>query len=352
MRKILFIDRDGTILREPEDEQIDSFGKMEFVPHCISALSFIRRHTDYMFVMVSNQDGLGTSLFPEDTFWPVHNLMLGILESEGVLFDAIHIDGSLPEERKDTRKPGTEMLAEYLDESKYDLGASYVIGDRESDRQLAHNLGCRWLYPDWERVKEILCTSGMRRAHIKRETRETNIDIELNLDGSGIADISTGLGFFDHALSQIARHGNIDLSIKCKGDLYVDQHHTIEDTAICLGQALAEATGDKRGMERYGYALPMDDCLCMTAVDFGGRAWLVWDVEFSREMIGDCPSEMFFHFFKTLSDNARINLYIKAIGENNHHKAECIFKCFSRAIKAAVRRDPEHLVLPTSKGIL
>ncbi len=352
MKRILFIDRDGTILREPEDEQIDSFEKFSFVPHCITALSFIRRHTDYGLVMVSNQDGLGTDSYPEKDFLPTHNLMLNILRGEGVEFDAIHIDRSFPSDNSPLRKPGLGMLGEYLNKDAYDLAGSYVIGDRESDRQLAKNLGCHFLLPDWEHVREVVCTTGARVAQVRRTTRETDIEVSLNLDGQGNADIKTGLAFFDHILEQIARHGNIDLTIHCKGDLHVDEHHTIEDVALTLGDALSRAVGDKRGMERYGYALPMDDCLAQVALDFGGRPWLVWDVTFTRERIGDVPTEMFPHFFKSLSDSARINLNIAARGENNHHKIESVFKALAKALKMAVRRDPDHLTLPSSKGIV
>ncbi len=352
MRKILFIDRDGTILQEPEDEQIDAYEKFHFVPGCITALSFIRRHTDYLLVMVSNQDGLGTSLYPEENFWPTHNLMLETLKGEGVEFDAIHIDRSLPADNAPTRKPRTGMLERYLNAEEYDLRGSYVIGDRESDRQLADNLGCQFLLPDWEHVREVVCTTGARKAEVRRTTRETDISLSLNLDGEGKADIATGLGFLDHMLEQIARHGNIDLSLHCKGDLNVDEHHTMEDTALVLGEGLLKALGDKRGIERYGYTLPMDDCLCQVALDFGGRAWLVWDVEFTRERVGDVPTEMFLHFFKSLSDSAHMNLHISAQGENNHHKIEGVFKALARALKMAVRRDPDHLTLPSSKGTL
>ncbi|MCD8302869.1 MAG: bifunctional histidinol-phosphatase/imidazoleglycerol-phosphate dehydratase HisB [Prevotellaceae bacterium] len=353
MRKILFIDRDGTILQEPEDEQIDAYEKFHFVPGCITALSFIRRHTDYLLVMVSNQDGLGTSLYPEENFWPTHNLMLETLRGEGVEFDAIHIDRSLPAEGAPTRKPRTGMLERYLNSEEYDLRGSYVIGDRESDRQLAAGLGCQFLLPDWAHVREVVCSTGARKAEVRRATRETDISLSLNLDGEGKADIATGLGFLDHMLEQIARHGNIDLSLHCKGDLNVDEHHTMEDTALVLGEGLLKALGDKRGIERYGYTLPMDDCLCQVALDFGGRAWLVWDVEFTREMVGDVPTEMFRHFFKSLSESAHMNLHISARGENNHHKIEGVFKALARALKMAVRRDPDHLLtLPSSKGTL
>jgi len=350
MKKVLFIDRDGTILKEPADEQIDSFEKFAFLPGCISALSFLRKHTDYLFVIVSNQDGLGTSSYPEKDFWPTQNLMLDILRGEGVEFDAIHIDRSFPEDGLNTRKPGLGMLQEYLGED-YDLPHSFVIGDRNSDRQLAANLGCKFLLPEWEKVKEIVY-AGLRTAEVVRRTRETDIVVRLNLDGNGESDVSTGLGFFDHMLEQIARHGNIDISIHCNGDLCVDEHHTIEDTALALGDCLRKALGDKRGIERYGYCLPMDDSLCQVSLDFGGRPWLVWDAEFHRERVGDMPTEMFLHFFKSLSDTAGMNLNIKAEGQNEHHKIECIFKALARAMKMAIRRDIEHMQLPTSKGVL
>lgn len=350
----LFIDRDGTILQEPADEQIDSFEKFHFVPGAISALRFLRQHTDYRFVMVSNQDGLGTESYPEEDFWPTQNLMLEILAGEGVTFDDILIDRSFPEDNLPTRKPGTAMLTAYTDGS-CDLAHSFVIGDRESDALLAQNLGAQALIlcedMDWEKVVEFVY-AGERKASVRRTTRETDIAITLNLDGTGKSQISTGLGFFDHMLEQIAKHGGIDLEIQVKGDLHVDEHHTIEDTALALGEALLKALGDKRGIERYGYTLPMDDCLCSVALDFGGRPWLVWDAEFKRERIGEMPTEMFLHFFKSLSDAARMNLNIKANGQNEHHKIEGIFKALARSIRMAVRRDIHHMQLPSSKGVL
>ncbi len=352
MRRLLFIDRDGTILEEPEDEQIDSLEKFRFVPGCITALSYIRRHTNYSLVMVSNQDGLGTPLFPWETFWPSQNLMLSTLKGEGVEFDAIHIDRSLPSEGAATRKPGLGMLGEYLDKEKYDLGGSFVVGDRDSDRELARNLGCQFLLPDWEHVREVVCTSGARIANVRRVTGETDIEVTLNLDGQGKTDISTGLGFLDHMLEQIGRHGGFDLSLHARGDLNVDEHHTMEDVAITLGTALEKALGDKLGLERYGFTLPMDDCLAEVALDLGGRPWLRWDVEFTCERLGNVPTEMFFHFFKSLSDNAHMNLSISVRGDNNHHKAEAIFKALARALRMAVRRQPELMVLPSSKGTL
>ena len=353
-QRLLFIDRDGTILREPEDEQIDSFEKFRFLPGVIRNLHFLRTHTDFLFVMVSNQDGLGTSSYPEDDFWPTHNLMLQTLHDEGIDFDDILIDRSFPHENLPTRKPGTAMLSQYL-EGDYDLANSYVIGDRETDAQLARNLGCKALILNdelnWDKVAELLF-AGERTAQVRRTTKETDIDVSLNLDGHGTADIATGLGFFDHMLEQIARHGNIDLKIHVSGDLHVDEHHTIEDTALALGECLARALGDKRGIERYGYTLPMDDCLCTVALDFGGRPWLVWDAEFSREYVGDVPTEMFLHFFKSLSDTARMNLHVRAEGQNEHHKIEGIFKAFARSLRMAVRRDIYRYELPSSKGVL
>ena len=351
MKKILFIDRDGTILKEPEDEQIDSFQKFQFVPGAIGALSFIAAHTDYQFVLVSNQDGLGTDSYPESDFWPTHNLMLDILQGARIAFAAQHIDRSFPEDNLPTRKPGTAMLAQYINDAEVDMSDCYVIGDRENDRLLAQNLGCRYLFPDWEKVREIVL-AGSRVAEVRRTTKETDIYIRVGLDGNGESNISTGLGFFDHMLEQIAKHGNIYLTVTCNVDLHVDEHHTIEDTALALGTCLLKALGDKRGIERYGFALPMDDCLCQVALDFGGRPWLVWNVEFRREKIGEMPTEMFLHFFKSLSDAAQMNLNIKAEGSNEHHKIEGIFKAFARSLKMAVKRDVEHFNLPSSKGVL
>ncbi len=367
MKKALFIDRDGTLIKEPADEQIDAFEKLAFVPGVMRNLAFIRQKLDYEFVMVSNQDGLGTEAFPEDTFWPVHNLMMRTLEGESVTFDDVLIDRSFPEEHLPTRKPGTAMLGRYTS-GGYDMEACWVIGDRETDAQLALNLGCRALilkekdedsfsderirYVDsWDRIAEILF-AGERKARVRRTTKETDIEVRLDLDGSGRCDIRTGLGFFDHMLEQIGKHGGMDLYIRTEGDLQVDEHHTIEDTALALGECLLRALGDKRGIERYGYCLPMDDCLCCVALDFGGRPWLVWDAEFRREKVGDVPTEMFFHFFKSLSDAARMNLNIKAEGVNEHHKIEGIFKALARSLKMAVRRDIYHYELPSSKGVL
>ena len=354
MKKALFIDRDGTIIREPADEQIDSFEKLEFVPGAISALRQIARKTNYELILVSNQDGLGTASFPENTFWPIHNFIIQTLRGEGIEFSAQHIDRSFPDDNKPTRKPGTAMLTAYM-QGDYDLNNSFVIGDRETDRQLAHNLGAKALIlseqTDWAKIEQIVI-GGLRSADIRRKTKETEINIKINLDGSGEAEINTGIGFFDHMLEQIARHGMIDLMINVCGDLNVDEHHTIEDTAIVLGQCLDKAFGDKRGIQRYGFCLPMDDCLCQTALDLGGRPWLVWDADFKREKIGDMPTEMFLHFFKSLSDNAKMNLNIKAEGQNEHHKIEGIFKSFARALRMALARDTEHLQLPSSKGVL
>ena len=355
--KVLFIDRDGTLVEEPEDEQVDSFSKLKFVPGVFRNLGFIRKKLDFKFVMVSNQDGLGTPTFPEEDFLPVHNFILQTLAGEGITFDDQLIDRHFPEDNSPYRKPGTGMLAkEYISNEKYDLEGSYVIGDRESDAELARNIGCKALIlgrdgMTWDKIAEILF-AGERIAEIKRTTKETDIYIKLNLDGTGKCDISTGIGFFDHMLEQIGRHGMMDLTVHTKGDLYVDEHHTIEDTGIALGECIDKALGDKRGIERYGFCLPMDDCLCQVALDFGGRPWLVWDAEFHREKIGEMPTEMFFHFFKSLSDAARMNLNIKAEGTNEHHKIEGIFKALARALKMAVRRDIYHFQLPSTKGML
>lgn len=355
-QRILFIDRDGTLIREPEDEQIDSFEKLRFTEGMFRNLGFIRQHLDFRFVMVSNQDGLGTESFPEPTFWPVHNFILQALQDEDVTFDDIKIDRHFPEDNSPMRKPNTGMLTEYINNPDYDIADSYVIGDRETDAQLAENLGCKALIlgrdgMTWDKIAEILF-AGERKAEVRRTTHETDIDIRLNIDGSGYCDIKTGLGFFDHMLEQIGKHGMMDLYIRTNGDLNVDEHHTIEDTALALGECILKALGDKRGIERYGYCLPMDDCLCQVALDFGGRPWLVWDAEFHREHVGDMPTEMFLHFFKSLSDAARMNLNIKAEGENEHHKIEGIFKALARALKMAVRRDIYHFTLPSTKGSL
>ena len=354
-KKILFIDRDGTLIAEPADEQIDSFDKLKFIPGVFKNLGFIRSKLDFEFVMVSNQDGLGTSSFPEKIFWPVHHFILQTLEGEGITFDDMLIDRHFPEDNSPMRKPGVGMLKKYIDNPDYDIAGSYVIGDRETDRQLAENLGCKALILSdtcsWDTIAELLF-AGERTSEVKRTTKETDIYVKLNLDGIGKCDISTGLGFFDHMLEQIGKHGMIDLSIKVNGDLNVDEHHTIEDTAIALGDCISQALGDKRGIERYGYSLPMDDCLCSVALDFGGRPWLVWDAEFKREKIGEMPTEMFLHFFKSLSDSAKMNLNIKAEGTNEHHKIEGIFKALARSLKMAVKRDIYHYELPSTKGIL
>ena len=356
MKKVLFIDRDGTLIKEPEDEQIDAFEKLVFVEGVFRNLAFIRKNLDFEFVMVSNQDGLGTESFPEDTFWPVHNFILQTLKGEGIEFDNILIDRHFPADNHPCRKPGTGMLTEYIDNPEYDLAGSYVIGDRETDAQLAENLGCKALIlgkegMDWEKIAELLF-AGERVAEMVRTTKETDITVRLNLDGTGKCDIKTGLGFFDHMLEQIGRHGMMDLYVRCNGDLDVDEHHTIEDTGIVLGECIARALGDKRGIERYGYSLPMDDCLAQVCLDFGGRPWLVWDAEFKREKVGEMPTEMFHHFFKSVSDAARINLNIKAEGTNEHHKIEGIFKAFARSIRMAVQRDIYHYQLPSTKGAL
>jgi imidazoleglycerol-phosphate dehydratase/histidinol-phosphatase len=362
MKKVLFIDRDGTIIAEPEDEQNDSFGKLSFLPSAISCLSKIAKETDFELVMVTNQDGLGTDSFPEDTFWPVHNKVLEVLKGEGVIFNEIFIDRTFPSQMAPTRKPGTAMLLKYLSQG-IDLESSFVIGDRLTDIQLAENLGCKSIFIGDVKVPEAaLSTSDWndiynylkqipRTAKTERKTSETDIMVELNLDGSGKSIIDTGIGFFDHMLEQIARHGNIDLKIKVKGDLNTDEHHTIEDVAITLGETMIKAIGSKKGIERYSFVLPMDDCLAQVALDFGGRSWLVWDVEFAREKIGELPAEMIFHFFKSFSDNAKCNLNIKAEGENEHHKTEAIFKAFAKAIKNAVKRT-DNFNLPTTKGSL
>ncbi len=372
MKKALFIDRDGTLVIEPPvDYQLDSLEKLEFYPKVFRNLGFIRSKLDFELVMVTNQDGLGTSSFPEETFYPAHNKMLKAFEGEGIVFDDILIDRSFPHENAPTRKPRTGMLGKYM-QGDYDLAGSYVIGDRPTDVELAKNLGCKAVYlqenrdalvekgledvcvlatTDWDKITEYLF-AGERTAEVRRTTNETDITVSLNLDGTGKCDIDTGLGFFDHMLEQIGRHGGMDLTVRVKGDLHVDEHHTIEDTAIALGECLYRALGSKRGIERYGYCLPMDDCLCRVCLDFGGRSWLVWDADFKREKIGEMPTEMFLHFFKSLSDAARMNLNIKAEGQNEHHKIEGIFKAFARAAKMAVKRDIYRYEVPSSKGTL
>ena len=356
MKKILFIDRDGTLIEEPADEQIDAFEKLKFTRGVFRNLSFIRSKLDFEFVMVSNQDGLGTDSFPEDTFWPVHNFILQTLEGEGITFDDILIDPHFPEDNAPTRKPNTGLVEKYINAPEYDISGSYVIGDRDTDRQFAENIGCKSLIlgkdgMTWDKIAELLF-AGERTAEVKRTTKETDIHVIINLDGTGKCDISTGLGFFDHMLEQIGKHGMMDLMVHTRGDLHVDEHHTIEDTALAIGECLLKALGDKRGIERYGYSLPMDDCLCQVALDFGGRPWLVWEAEFHRERVGEMPTEMFLHFFKSLSDAARMNLHVKAEGQNEHHKIEGIFKALARAIRMAVKRDVEHFTLPSSKGTL
>lgn len=377
LQKILFVDRDGTMIKEPADEQIDSFEKLEFYPGAIPYLSKIAAELDYELVMITNQDGLGSDKYPENTFFPVHNFVLKTFASEGVNFSAIYIDRTWPAENAPTRKPGTGLLTQYFDIEKYDLANSFTIGDRRNDILLAKNLGAKaiWLNnqsnlggnetqndasiedvvaletTDWKEVYEFL-KLGERIFENKRTTKETDIYVKINLDGTGEAKISTGLHFFDHMLDQIARHGSIDLEIEAKGDLHIDEHHTIEDTGIALGEVFAAALGDKKGIERYGFCLPMDDCLAQAAIDFGGRNWLVWEADFKREKVGDMPTEMFYHFFKSFSDASKSNLNIKAEGQNEHHKIEAIFKAFAKAIKMAVKRDVNKMVLPSTKGLL
>lgn len=376
MKRILFIDRDGVILQEPpHDFQVDSTDKTSFVPGAIVGLSNIAASLDYYKVMVTNQDGLGTPSYPADTFYPYQNLMLRTLEGEGFTFDEVIIDTTFAQDNAPTRKPGTGLLTHLINNPAYDLSSSYVIGDRYTDIQLAKNLGCKAIYfksllhpltpeqdaelrstialetSSWEEIYSFL-KLGIRKVSHTRNTNETKIQVELNLSGSGIAQIHTGLGFFDHMLEQIARHGNIDLAITTKGDLHIDEHHTIEDTGLALGEAFALALADKRGMERYGFALPMDEAEAKVLIDFGGRNWLVWDASFKREKIGEMPTEMFFHFFKSFSDAAKCNLNISCAGDNEHHKIEAIFKAFAKAIKMAVKRDPFSNHLPSTKGVL
>ena len=377
-KKVLFIDRDGTLVLEPENYQLDSLSKLAFYPKVFQYMSKIAQELDFELVMVTNQDGLGTSSFPEDTFWPTQNFILKAFENESVTFEELFIDRSFPEDNAPTRKPRTGMLTKYLNNSDYDLANSYVIGDRITDVELAKNLGSKAIFikneadlggseisaskeelknvialqtTDWKQIYEVLKLDE-RTASITRKTNETDIFIQLNLDGTGKSNINTGISFFDHMLDQIARHGQMDLDIQVKGDLEVDEHHTIEDTAIALGEVFAKALGNKLGIERYGFCLPMDDCLAQVAIDFGGRNWLVWEAEFKREMIGQMPTEMFFHFFKSFTDGAKANLNIKAEGTNEHHKIEAIFKAFAKAIKVAVKRDTEKMILPSTKGML
>jgi imidazoleglycerol-phosphate dehydratase/histidinol-phosphatase len=378
-KKVLFIDRDGTIIREaPPTYQLDAFHKLEFYPHVFEYLGKIANELDYELVMVTNQDGLGSAAFPEDSFWPVQHFILRSLENEGIIFSEIFIDRSYPHQNKPTRKPGTGMLTEYLNPDLYDMQHSFVIGDRLTDVKLAGNLGCKafWINnhdelgaselkesskelagvialetQSWKKIYEYLKRPPRKVTHV-RKTNETKIEIELNLDGEGKSSIKTGLGFFDHMLEQLAKHSGTDISLTCTGDLHIDEHHTIEDVGIALGEAVSMALGDKRGIERYGFLLPMDDCLAQVAIDFGGRNWLVWDVKFTREKIGEMPTEMFYHFFKSFSDAAKCNLNIKAEGANEHHKIESIFKAFAKSIKMAVKRDAQNNALPTTKGIL
>ena len=378
MKKILFIDRDGTMVLEPNDYQLDSFEKLEFYPNAFQYLGKIAKELDFELVMVTNQDGLGTDSHPEINFWPVHNLIMKAFENEGVVFKEVLIDKTFPHENAPTRKPATGLLTQYIDNPEYDLANSFVIGDRITDVELAKNLGSKAIFintdealggdeisskrheldsvialqtTDWKTIYEFLKLEE-RSASIERKTNETDIFINLNLDGTGKSKIETGIAFFDHMLDQIARHGQMDLEILVKGDLEVDEHHTIEDTAIALGEVFAKALGNKLGIERYGFCLPMDDCLAQVAIDFGGRNWLVWETEFKREMVGKMPTEMFYHFFKSFSDGAKANINIKAEGTNEHHKIEAIFKAFAKAIKVAVKRDTEKMILPSTKGML
>lgn len=375
-QKILFIDRDGTIIIEPKDDfQVDSFAKLSFLKYAISGLKKIVQETDFVLVMVTNQDGLGTKAFPEKTFWPVHNLMLDILQSENIVFEDIYIDKTFARDNAPTRKPNTGLLTKYLDTTKYDLANSFVIGDRLTDIQLAKNIGAKGILigrsadktddnklnqnelkkhialstDNWNNIADYLC-SNQRIANISRNTNETKINISLNLDGKGKSEIKTGLHFFDHMLEQLAKHSGCDMSIKVKGDLHIDEHHTIEDTAIALGKAFNQALGNKRGINRYGFLLPMDDVLAQVALDFSGRSWLVWKAKFSREKVGDMPTEMFYHFWKSFSDAAKCNLNIKAEGENEHHKIEAIFKAVAKSIKMAIKKEGNDL--PSTKGML
>lgn len=379
-KKILFIDRDGTLIKEaPPTYQLDSFSKLEFYPDMFYYMRKIATELDYELVMVTNQDGLGTAAFPEDTFWPLQNFVMINLANEAINFSEVFIDKTFPADNAPTRKPATGMLTRYLNNTAYDLINSFVIGDRITDMQLAKNLQCKgiWLNidsslgaseikdtidalkketivletPHWEAVYNYLKLPPRKVIH-QRNTNETKIKVEVNLDGTGKSAVNTGLAFFDHMLDQLARHGNMDLNIECKGDLHIDEHHSIEDTGIALGEAIAQALGNKRGIERYGFLLPMDDCLAQVAIDFGGRNWIEWEAEFKREKIGEMPTEMFYHFFKSFSDAAKCNLNIKAAGENEHHKIESIFKAFAKSIKMAVKRDINNNALPTTKGVL
>ena len=375
MKKILFIDRDGTLALEPENYQLDSFDKLIFYPGVFNSLGKISRELDFELVMVTNQDGLGTPSFPENTFWPTHRFLLKCFENEEIIFDDIYIDKSLPSDNAPTRKPGIGLLKKYINNKNYDLENSYVIGDRLTDMELALNLGAKGIFiSNDEKLVEMEISENLnnsislkttkwndiysflklkqRVVTKKRVTNETKINLDLNLDGNGESDINTGIAFFDHMLNQIARHGNMDIKLSVHGDLEVDEHHTIEDTAIILGEAFYSALGEKIGIERYGFSLPMDDCLAQVSIDFGGRNWLVWEADFKREMIGKMPTEMFLHFFKSFSDGAKANINIKAEGSNEHHKIEAIFKAFAKAIKFAIKRDPNKMILPTTKGSL
>ena len=377
MKKVLFIDRDGTLIKEPEDYQIDAFEKLEFYPDVFYYLKKIADELDFELVMITNQDGLGTALFPENTFWPVHNFMVQCFENEGIVFKNQYIDRTFAKDNAPTRKPRTGLLTSYFNEN-YDLANSFVIGDRLTDIELAKNLNSKGILisdgrnldttelsvssselssfialetNQWRLIYEFLKLES-RTGKISRKTNETDIQIYLNLDGTGKSKIDTGIAFFDHMLDQIARHGQMDLDIKVNGDLEVDEHHTIEDTAIALGELFNQTLGNKLGIERYGFCLPMDDCLAQVAIDFGGRNWLVWDADFKREYIGKMPTEMFMHFFKSFTDGAKCNLNIKAEGTNEHHKIEAIFKAFAKSIKIAVNRDPNKMILPSTKGML
>ncbi|HOZ69745.1 MAG TPA: bifunctional histidinol-phosphatase/imidazoleglycerol-phosphate dehydratase HisB [Chitinophagaceae bacterium] len=379
MRKILFIDRDGTLIQEaPPTYQLDSFSKLAFYPDMFTWMKKIANELDFELIMVTNQDGLGTSSFPEETFWPVHEFVMTALENESIFFSNVHIDRTFPADHSPTRKPATGMLTQYLNNPDYDIPGSFVIGDRITDVQLAKNLGCKaiWLNNDaslgaaevnndmttlrdvigletisWKDIWEYL-RLGQRELVHERNTNETKIRIALNLDGQGKTNIRTGLHFFDHMLDQLGRHSGIDLAITVDGDLHIDEHHTIEDTGIALGEAISLALGNKKGVARYGFTLPMDDALAQVALDFGGRSWLVWTAEFRREKIGDMPTEMFYHFFKSFSDAAKCNLNIKVEGENEHHKIESIFKALAKTMKMALKRDPENMQLPSTKGVL
>ena len=375
MKNVLFIDRDGTLALEPEGYQLDAFEKLVFYPEVFTYLAKIAKELDFELVMVTNQDGLGTASFPEETFWPVQDFLIQSFKNEGVQFNEILIDKSLPADNAPTRKPRTAMMNHYLDKADYDLKNSFVIGDRLTDMELAKNLGSQGIFiandpelgqdettantdlpivmttTSWKDIYAFLKLE-QRQFDYVRKTNETDIKLKLNLDGTGKSIIDTGIAFFDHMLDQLARHGSMDIELEVKGDLEVDEHHTIEDTAIALGEAFAQALGNKLGIERYGFCLPMDDCLAQVAIDFGGRNWLVWETEFKREMIGKMPTEMFFNFFKSFSDGAKANINIKAEGTNEHHKIEAIFKAFAKAIKVAVKRDPDKMILPSTKGSL